>query len=53
MYFSSFGNMVISYLKEEERIAEKIRKSPCLYHKGKGIKKKIGKKAWREIFCFK
>ena len=45
MYFSSFGNMVISYLKEEERIAEKIRKSPCLYHKGnKGYKEKDGVK---------
>ena len=46
MYFSSFGNMVISYLKEEERIAEKIRKSPCLYHKGnKGYKEKDRKKS--------
>ena len=45
MYFSSFGNMVISYLKEEERITEKIRKSPCLYHKGnKEYKEKDRKK---------
>ena len=53
--------MVKSYLKEEERIAEKIRKSPYLYHKGnKGYKEKERKKtqnAWREkmryrIFIF-
>ena len=44
--------MVKSYLKEEERIAEKIRKFPYLYHKGnKGYKEKDRKKtqnAWRE-----
>ena len=37
--------MVKSYLKEEERIAEKIWKLPCLYHKGnKGYKEKDNKK---------
>ena len=37
--------MVKSYLKEEERIAEKIRKFPCLYYKGnKGYKEKDRKK---------
>ena len=36
--------MVKSYLKEE-RIAEKIRKFPCLYHKGnEGYKEKDKKK---------
>ena len=37
--------MVKLYLKEEERIAEKIRKFPCLYHQGKeGYKEKDRKK---------
>ena len=37
--------MVKSYLKEEERTAKKIRKFPCLYHKGnKGYKEKDKKK---------
>ena len=37
--------MVKSYLKEEERIGEKILKFPCLYQKGnKGYKEKDGKK---------
>ena len=45
--------MVKSYLKEG-RIAEKIRKFPCLYDKGnKGYKEKGKKKnAWCEIFSF-
>ena len=42
--------MVKSYLKEEERIAEKIQKFSCLYDKGntKGIKK-IRKKKTRDV----
>ena len=37
--------MVKSYLKEKERIAEKIRKFPCLIHKGnKEYKEKDSRK---------
>ena len=37
--------MVKSYLKEEESIAEKIQKFPCLCHKGnEGYKEKDRKK---------
>ena len=37
--------MVKSYLKEEERIAEKIRQFPCLYDKSnEGYKEKDRKK---------
>ena len=39
--------MVKSYLKEEERIAEKIRKFPCLYGKdSKGYKEKDWEKTY-------
>ena len=43
--------MVNSNLKEEEKLAEEIRKFPCLYHKGKeGYKEKDrNKNAWREV----
>ena len=34
IYSSSFGNMVKSNLKEEERLVEEIRQFPCLYYKG-------------------
>ena len=38
--------MVKSYLKEEERIAEKIQKFPCLIHRGnKGYKEKDSRKS--------
>ena len=41
IHSNSFGNMVKSYLKKEERIAEKIQKFPCLYDKGnEGYKEK-------------
>ena len=33
IYSSNSWNMVKSYSKEEEKSAEKIRKSPCLYDK--------------------
>ena len=45
--------MVKSYLKEEERIAEKYENSPAFITKAtKGIKKKFGKKriAWNFLF---
>ena len=43
--------MVKSNLKEEERLAEEIRKFPCLYDKSnEGYKEKDRKKnAWREV----
>ena len=44
-YSSSFGNIVKSYLKGQKRIAEKIRRFPCLYDKGnEGYKEKDTKK---------
>ena len=47
IHSSSFGNVVKSYLKKEERIAEKIRKFPCLYDKGnERYKEKDGKNTW-------
>ena len=43
--------MVKSNLKEEERLAEEIRKFPCLYDKSnEGYKEKDRKKnTWREV----
>ena len=50
---SSSGNMVKSYLKKEERIAEKIRKFPRLYDKSnKGYKEKGRKKRMVRNFLF-
>ena len=40
IFSSGFGN-IKSYMKEEERIVEKIQKFPCFYHKGnEGYKEK-------------
>ena len=43
--------MVKPNLKEEERLAEEVRKLPCLYDKSnEGYKEKVRKKnAWREV----
>ena len=50
---SSFGNMVKSYLKKEERIAEKIQKFPRLCDKSnKGYKEKERKKRMVRNFLF-
>ena len=42
IFSSGFGDMIKSYLKQEERIAEKIQKFPCLYHKGNEVYKEKG-----------
>ena len=36
--------MVKSYFKQEERIAEKVRKFPCLYHKANEGYKEMDRK---------
>ena len=49
MYSSSFGNMIESNLKEDERIVEEVRKFYCLYGKGN---KRYKEKDWKKNVWF-